>query len=257
MLNKDILSGKTAVVTGAGRGIGRSIALELAKHGADIAGCSRSVNELDELETSITAMGRKAVVVPTDITNHSQVSRFRDAAISEFGHIDILVNNAGGGFETGPFCDSTIEGWKQAVDVNLMGTYYSTRLFLDNINNGGKIINIASGMGLQAVPGNSSYAVAKAGVHMLTQVLALELWDRGIDVNDVIPGLVATTNVEWASDRSSVETVLAEFQDKEPPFAPSERVKHPDELGDLILWIAVQEPGGPTGQSFSLGRRPF
>ena len=143
------------------------------------------------------------------------------------------------------------------VEINLFGTYHMIRACLDDIPHGGKIINITSGMGLEPRPGNSSYSAAKAGAHMLTRCLSLEIWDRGIDVNDIIPGLVATTNVDWAKDRSSVESVLAEFEGKSPPFAPSERVKHPDELGELVLWVASMPAGGPTGQSFSLARRPF
>jgi NAD(P)-dependent dehydrogenase (short-subunit alcohol dehydrogenase family) len=251
------LAGKIAVVTGGGRGIGRSIALYLAGAGADIALCSRTSNEIDAVAAEIRALGRRALALPVDVADWAQVESFARAVTDEFDHIDILVNNAGGGFEVGPVAVSDPAGWRKTVEINLFGTYHMIRAFLDDIARGGKIINITSGMGLEARPGNSSYNAAKAGAHMLTQCLALEIWDRGIDVNDIIPGLVATTNVDWASDRSSVESVLAEFEGKQPPFAPSERVKHPDELGDLVLWVASMPEGGPTGQSFSLARRPF
>jgi 3-oxoacyl-[acyl-carrier protein] reductase len=251
------LAGKIAVVTGGGRGIGRSIALYLAGAGADIALCSRTSNEIDAVAAEIRALGRRALALPVDVADWAQVESFARAVTDEFDHIDILVNNAGGGFEVGPVAVSDPAGWRETVEINLFGTYHMIRAFLDDIARGGKIINITSGMGLEARPGNSSYNAAKAGAHMLTQCLALEIWDRGIDVNDIIPGLVATTNVDWASDRSSVESVLAEFEGKQPPFAPSERVKHPDELGDLVLWVASMPEGGPTGQSFSLARRPF
>ncbi len=251
------LAGKIAVVTGGGRGIGRSIALYLAGAGADIALCSRTTKEIDAVAGEIRALGRRALALPVDVADWGQVESFASAVTDEFDHIDILVNNAGGGFEVGPIADSDPAGWRKTVEINLFGTYHMIRAFLDDIARGGKIINITSGMGLEARPGNSSYNAAKAGAHMLTQCLALEIWDRGIDVNDIIPGLVATTNVDWASDRSSMESVLAEFEGKQPPFAPSERVKHPDELGDLVLWVASMPEGGPTGQSFSLARRPF
>ena len=251
------LAGKIAVVTGGGRGIGRSIALYLAGAGADIALCSRTSNEIDAVAAEIRALGRRALALPVDVADWAQVESFARAVTDEFDHIDILVNNAGGGFEVGPVAVSDPAGWRETVEINLFGTYHMIRAFLDDIARGGKIINITSGMGLEARPGNSSYNAAKAGAHMLTQCLALEIWDRGIDVNDIIPGLVATTNVDWASDRSSVESVLAEFEGKQPPFAPSERVKHPDELGDLVLWVASMPEGCPTGQSFSLARRPF
>lgn len=251
------LAGKIAVVTGGGRGIGGSIALYLAGAGADIALCSRTSKEIDAVAGEIRALGRRALALPVDVADWGQVESFASAVTDEFDHIDVLVNNAGGSFEVGPIADSNPAGWRETVEINLFGTYHMIRAFLDDIARGGKIINITSGMGLEARPGNSSYNAAKAGAHMLTQCLALEIWDRGIDVNDIIPGLVATTNVDWASDRSSVESVLAEFEGKQPPFAPSERVKHPDELGDLVLWVASMPEGGPTGQSFSLARRPF
>ncbi len=251
------LAGKIAVVTGGGRGIGRSIALYLAGAGADIALCSRTSKEIDAVAGEIRALGRRALALPVDVSDWAQVESFAGAVIAEFDHVDTLVNNAGGGFEVAPIAESTPAGWRETVEINLFGTYHMIRAFLDDIARGGKIINITSGMGLEARPGNSSYSAAKAGAHMLTQCLALEVWDRGIDVNDIIPGLVATTNVDWASDRSSVESVLAEFDGKQPPFAGSERVKHPDELGDLVLWVASMPEGGPTGQSFSLARRPF
>ena len=113
--------------------------------------------------------------------------------VAEFGRCDILVNNAGGSFASGKLADSDPAQWTKTVDINLYGTYYLIRALLADIPRGGKIINIASGMGLAALPGDSSYAAAKAAVHMLTQVLSQEVWERGIDVNDVIPGLVATT----------------------------------------------------------------
>lgn len=251
------LAGKIAVVTGGGRGIGRSIALYLARAGADIALCSRTSTEIEAVAGEIRALGLRALALPVDVSEWEQVDSFARAVVAEFGHIDILVNNAGGGFEVAPVAESVPADWREAVEINLFGTYHMIRACLDDIARGGKIINITSGMGLKANPGNSSYSAAKAGAHMLTQCLAMEIWDRAIDVNDIIPGLVATTNVDWAEDRSSVESVLAEFEGKQPPFAPSERVKHPDELGELVLWVASMPEGGPTGQSFSLARRPF
>lgn len=251
------LESKVAVVSGAGRGIGRSIAIALARAGADVVGCSRTVSELESLASEINQLGQRCATARVDVADWENVKRFAETVVAEFGRCDILVNNAGGTFAEGELADSDPALWTKTVDINLYGTYFLTRALLADIPSGGKIINIASGMGLAALPGNSSYAAAKAAVHMLTQVLSQEVWERGIEVNDVIPGLVATTNVTWASDRSSVDTVLAEFADRPVPFAASERVKHPDEVGELVAWMAGLPPGGPTGQSFSLARRPL
>ena len=131
---------------------------------------------------------------------------------------------------------------------------------MDDISDGGKIINISSGMGLKAGNENSAYNVAKAGVHMFTECLANELWPRGIDVNNLVPGPVATStfNRDKPGERTSTEEIVAKFADDPPPQFPKfERVKHPDEVGELALYMATRPRGGPTGQTFSLARRPL
>ena len=149
-----------------------------------------------------------------------------------------------------PIAESDPQRWWRAVEVNLYGTYLVTRAFLAQIGPGGKIVNIGSGMGHEAPRGgNSSYNVAKAGVRMLTQALAVEVWNRGIDVNEVLPGPVA--------NGLDPEARLAEARRNPPPFAGSEILKHPDRVADLVLWLATRGDDGPTGQTFSLARRPL
>ncbi|MGH2354931.1 MAG: SDR family NAD(P)-dependent oxidoreductase [Chloroflexota bacterium] len=249
--NSSELAGKVAVVTGGGRGIGRAIARFLARAGADVALCARSREEIDAVAAELRALGRRALAVPADVANWDEVSAFAQAVSREFGRVDVLVNNAGCGVERNtPLAESNPERWWRAVEVNLYGTYLVTRALLEYMGAGGKIVNIGSGMGHEAPRGgNSSYNVAKAGVHMLTRCLAVEVWEQGIDVNEILPGPVA--------NGLDPEARLREAAGRQPPFSGSERLKHPDRVAELVLWLATRASGGPTGQTFSLARRPL
>jgi 3-oxoacyl-[acyl-carrier protein] reductase len=149
-----------------------------------------------------------------------------------------------------PIAESQPDLWWRAVQVNLYGTYLVTRAFLEHIEDDGRIVNIGSGMGNEAPRGgNSSYNVAKAGVHMFTRALAVEVWERGIQVNEVLPGIVA--------NGLNPEKRLEDAKGKPPAFAPSERLKHPDRVAETVLWIVTRGEDGPIGQTFSLARRPL
>jgi 3-oxoacyl-[acyl-carrier protein] reductase len=245
------LTGKVAVVTGGGRGIGRAIARMLAVEGADVALCARTQEEIDAVALELRGLGRRAVACSVDVADWIQVLAFSRAVAGELGKVDILVNNAGGGVERNtPIAQSDPTKWWRAIEVNLQGTYYVARAFLEFLNDGAKIVNVGSGMGHEAPRGgNSSYNVAKAGVRMFTQALAVEVWERGIQVNEVLPGPVA--------NGLDPERRLEEARKNPPPFASSERLKHPDRVAELVLWLATRGEDGPTGQTFSLARRPL
>ena len=256
MFNPD-LSGQAAVVTGGGRGIGRASARALAKAGADIAICARTAEEIDALAEELRSYGRKVVASVTDVSDWDQVCSFAEEAQRSFPAVHVLLNNAGVSAQRMSVADSDPAEWKEIVEINLFGTYHVTRAFIQQMTSGGKIINVGSGMGYEAHPNATPYNASKAGIAMLTRCLALELWERGIEVNELVPGPVATRMVTWASDTSSEEAVLEELRDRPPPFNPSERVKSPAEVAEHVVWLAGLEPGGPTGQSFSLARRPL
>lgn len=254
------LAGKIAVVSGAGRGIGRSISLAFAKAGADVAVLSRSEDELSEVASNITESGTRSHIGVVDLSDPDSTEKASAEIVSNLGKVDILVNNAGVDMELGTVADSDPEKWWRTVEINIRGTYLLTRFLLEHINDGGKIINMSSGMGLRAKAQQSSYTVSKAGVQIFTECLANELWPRGIDVNNIIPGPVATDifNREGRPERFTPEEVLEKFSKELPPgFPPQERIKHPDEVAELALYIASQRRGGTTGQSFSLARQPF
>ncbi|MDE2792832.1 MAG: SDR family NAD(P)-dependent oxidoreductase [Paracoccaceae bacterium] len=259
-MSKKPLSGKAAAVAGAGRGIGRAIALAFSRAGANLAICSRSIDELNEVKNSSEAHGVKCLVGVADITDPKATEAFCKAAIDEFGQMDILVNSAGVELESSKVESSDPERWWRTVEVNIRGPYLVTRFFLGGLAEGAKIINISSGLGLRAADWNSSYTVSKAGLHIFTEVLANELWPRKIDVNNLIPGPVATDmfNRGARGVRYTPEEILERFAKELPPgFSPQERIKHPDEVAELALYMATLPVGGPTGQTFSLGRRPF
>ena len=242
------LSGKVALVTGGGRGIGRATALALAGAGADVAVAARSQNEVATVAEEVRELGRRSVAITCDVTSYDACRVMVERTLGELGRLDVLICNAGGGEERKPVADSEPERWSHTVAVNLLGVYYCCRAALPAMTEAGsgKIVVVGSGMGHVPSTGNSAYNTAKAGAWMLTRCLSQEVWRHGIDVNEVVPGPVLTRLTED-------HFVLGQ----PPPFAESERVKRPEEVADLILWLAQRPPGGPTGQSFSLARRPI
>ncbi|MCX7016245.1 MAG: SDR family oxidoreductase [Candidatus Sumerlaeota bacterium] len=242
------LAGKIAVVTGGGRGIGRAIAVAFAREGADVAVAARTQEEIDAAAGEIRALGRRALAVQTDVTDRDSVRAMAARVREAFGRLDVLVNNAGGSLEHGTILESDPEKWIGTIHLNVVGVYHVCQALLPLMieSGGGRIINVGSGMGHQARAGGSSYNAAKAALWMVTRCLAMEVWPHGVDVNELVPGPVATRpNVAWSQPGAP------------PPFADSERVKSADEVAPLAVWLAAQQPGGPTAQSFSLARRPF
>ena len=254
------LSGRVAVITGAGRGIGRAIAERFARAGADIAICARTSAELDVTRSAVEAQGRECHAATADLADPVSTRAFCDGVLAAFGTLHVLVNNAGAYLERGTVADSDPELWWRTVEVNVRGPYMMTRFLVDGMADGGSILNLSSGKGLSAGVNSASYHVSKAGVHMLTEALANELWPRGIDVNNLVPGPVATSTFsrEDPSAGSTPEELLEKYRDDLPPNLPKwERLKHPDEIADFALWIVSRPEGGPTGQTFSLARRPL
>jgi len=254
------LAGKTAVVTGAGRGIGKSIALTFAKAGADLAICARSDHEIKAVEAAVTGLGQRCFAASVDLANPEQTETFCQSTLQNFGTVDVIVNNAGAYFERGAFTDSDPDLWWKTLEVNVRGPYLITRHLIDGMNKGGKIINLTSGKGFAAGANSSAYHVSKAALNMLTDGLANELWSRDIDVNSLVPGPTATATFQNADpkDAKSPEDFLAQGSEALPKGLPAwERVKHPDEVAEMALHLATQPIGGPTGQVYSLARRPM
>ncbi|MFE4503547.1 SDR family NAD(P)-dependent oxidoreductase [Rhodococcus sp. NPDC056743] len=239
------LSKRVAVITGAGRGIGRACALQLASVGADIVLTSRTTTELEAVGAEVEALGSKALIVPCDVSEYGACDEVARKAVDVFGRIDVLVNSAG----TGAPCtvvDAEPAEWTRVVTLNLVGAFNISHAVLPHMieAGGGRIIMIGSGHGHSVTGGFSAYGASKAGVSHLMKTLSEEVWAHGIDVNEVIPGPVATKLTEGL-------VAVGEA----PAGLPSERVKLPHEVAELVGWLAQQRIGGPTGQIFSLARR--
>ena len=254
------LTGKVAVITGAGRGIGRAIALAFAEAGADIAICAQSSEALDAVKKEVEDKGQSCLAMAIDIADPQAVNLFCQDVNSQYGKVDILVNNAGAYMDRGAFAQSDLDEWWRTIEVNVRGPYLMTRHLVSAMPEGAKIINMNSGKGYSAGQNSSSYHVSKAALKMFTESLANELWQQKIDVNTIIPGPTATTTLSQQDPNSGVTTedILDKYTNEPPAGLPAwERVKHPDEVATLALQLASYPIGGPTGQVFSLARRPL
>lgn len=187
------LSGKVAVVTGAGRGMGRHMALDLARYGADLVLCSRTPPELEQVGGEVEALGRKALVVPTDVGQVAQIERMTAMAVERFGRIDILVNNAG--MNAPQWAEEvTEETWERVMNVNVKGVFFCAQAVGKVMirQQKGKIINISSQSGSVGLIKRSAYCSSKGAVNQLTRVLALEWGKHHICVNALAPTFVET-----------------------------------------------------------------
>ena len=188
------LQNKVAVITGAGRGIGRAIAVAYAKEGATLVLAARNVSELKETTSIVEKLGSSPVIVPTDVTRQDQVNELVHTVLKNHLKIDILVNNAGIAGPLGPIETNDVADWLETVNVNLIGTFLCCHAVIPGMirQGGGKIINLAGAGAVNAWPNMSAYCSSKVAVVRLTEVLALELENYRIMVNALSPGSVHT-----------------------------------------------------------------
>jgi len=187
------LKGKVALVTGAGKGIGRATAIALAQEGVNVGLLARTENDLVEVAKEIEAFGVKTAYATADVSSMEEVNAAVEKLKASLGPVDILINNAGTG-KFGKFLELEPEEWKKIIDINLMGVYYVTRAVLPQLidKNGGDIINISSTAGQKGAPVTSAYSASKFGVLGLTESLALEVRKHNIRVTALTPSTVAT-----------------------------------------------------------------
>ena len=198
------LTGKVAIVTGAGRGMGFHIALALAKYGADLVVCSRTVSELEKLGKEIEKFGRRVLIQQMDVTKIPEVHAMVEQSMEAFGHIDILVNNAGVNI-TQWAVDVTEEAWDRVVDTNLKALFFCAQAVGKVMirQRKGKIINISSQTGTIAIPQRAAYCSSKGGGNQLTKLLAIEWAQYNINVNAIAPTLSNSDTVRLETTRSA------------------------------------------------------
>ncbi|MBF6599766.1 MAG: SDR family oxidoreductase [Dehalococcoidia bacterium] len=242
------LDGKVAVVTGAGRGLGRQMALALAAAGADVVCAARTAEQIERTATDVTALGRRAVAQPTDVRDSAQCDRLIGRAVDAFGRIDIMLSNAGIGDARGmsaEFWDVTDEDWRDTIDVNLSSAFYCARAASRQLvaeGHGGVIINVASGTAMRANPTGFAYGAAKAGVIALTKSLSAMLGKYDIRCNCIIPGFVAQ-----APPRSDEQRAFSRARGR---YLPAQRLGEAWELGPLAIFLASDASSYVNGQGF-------
>jgi 3-oxoacyl-[acyl-carrier protein] reductase len=240
------LRGQCAIVTGAGRGIGKAIAIGFAAAGAHVCCVARTPEEIEATAREIAAGGGEAFASVADVVAIDAVQAMTQKAVERLGGLDILVINAGIDSGGKSVEESLPERWRATIETNLLGAYHCAAAAIPHLKRrgGGKIITIGSGIGHRGRPERSDYACSKAGLWMLTRVLAQELADFNISVNELVPGPVVTPlSREQASEGSGVFGIRGEW------------IKGPEAVVPLALFLATQPLIGPTAQSFSLMRR--
>lgn len=239
-----LLENKRAIVTGAGRGIGRAIALAFAAQGADVVLAARSVSELESTANEIEALGRRTLVVQTDVTRLDHIAAMVRKTAEVFGGLDILVNNAGVWWPV-PSVDMTEEDWDRIMDVNLKGCLFCAQAAARVMKQqgSGRIINISSVDGTYCLLNQAHYAASKAGLNQLTRSLAVDFAQYGIIVNGIAPSWVLTdmAREEWERDR---EEWL--------PRIPAGRIGMPEDIADVAVFLASELSRFIFGQTITV-----
>ena len=245
------LGGKVAIVAGAARGIGRAIGVALADAGAKVVVNDISLESLEETAGEINGSGGESLAYQADISVKEQVSGLMDEAVRVFGRIDILVNVAAI-LKVGPFLETTEQDWDRTMAVNLKGTFLCSQAASRHMveQGGGKIINIASNAGKVARMNNAAYCASKAGVILLTRVMALELAKFGITVNALCPGATDTEMIRiQAGDPKVLDKIVLGDLDTYRAGIPLGRLAKPEDQAYMVLYLVSEYANHITGQT--------
>ncbi len=253
------LAGKVAVVTGGAMGIGRGIVLCMAKEGADVAIADLQVEVAGKVADEVKALGRKALVVKTDVTKEADFQALLDRVKKELGKIDILVNNAGVACRPGlPFTNNLEEDWDRVYAVNVKSIFFACKAIAPYFmeRKAGRIINIASIAGPMNSPSMPPYSVSKMGVITFTKIVAKELAAHGINVNAICPGILWTAFWEETAERMAKGggqyagmTPRQVFESRVNAVVPMKREQTPEDIGWAAVFLASDEARNITGQA--------
>ena len=239
------LTGRTALVTGASRGIGRAIAIGLAEEGADVA-VNYVSNEVaaQEVFDQIAKLGRRGVLARADVGDYPDTYRMAQQVLKEFGHLDILVNNAGVNDDK-TFVKMDHASWRKVLAINLDGVFNCTKVFVDQMlrQEWGRVVNITSVIGQIGNFGQANYAASKAGVAAFTKSLAKELAGKGVTVNAVAPGFIETDMVQGIPDK---------VRDKLLSQIPLRRFGTVEEVGRAVVYLVSSDGDYITGAELSI-----
>jgi 2-hydroxycyclohexanecarboxyl-CoA dehydrogenase len=244
------LAGKTALVTGAGSGIGRAIALALAREGCQVGIADIASAAANAVAAEVEALGGKGFALPVDLTRRAKVERMAEDALIRLGQIDVLVNNAGWD-RMGLFLDTEEETWERIIAVNLKAVLYVCKAVLPSMvaRGTGKVVNIASDAGRVGSSGEAVYSATKGAVIAFSKALAREMARHRITVNTVCPGLTETPLLQSLRDQSPKMERILEAVTRATPLG---RVATPEEIAGAVVFFASPEADFVTGQTLSV-----
>ncbi len=247
VLNKFNLQGKVSLITGGSRGIGRAIALGLAEAGSNVILASRKMPDLEAVAHEVVEKGRKALPISANMRHLSEIDNLVKQALNEFGHIDILVNNAGTNPVFGSVFNVEEKAWDATLGLNLKGYFFLSQAVgkVMRDKGGGNIINVTSIDGISPRVGAGVYSISKAGIIMLTQVLAQEWGQYNIRVNAIAPGVVKTRFSEALWDNP----VIREASEDSTALG---RIAEAEEMASIALFLASEASSYMTGQTVIL-----
>ncbi|GES45231.1 3-ketoacyl-ACP reductase [Rhizobium dioscoreae] len=231
---------RTAIVTGASKGIGAAIARQLAEDGFQtVVNYASSSGEASDVVAGITAAGGRAIAIRADVSDAAAITALFDRTEAEFGRVDVLVNNAGIS-KFSPLAEVSDEDFQQQIAVNLTGTFNGMREGAKRVRDGGRIINLSTSIIGHYSPGNGVYAATKAAVEAMTHILAKELGPRGVTVNAVAPGPIATELLFKGRSEALIQRLINDI--------PLGRLGLPEDIAQIVSFLAGPQSGWINGQ---------